>query len=140
MVAYLWLAIGIVATGCGIVGVFLPILPTTPFLLVAVFSFARSSPRLHGWLLEHPRLGAPVRDWQRYGVIPRASKVMALVVMTISLIGSWVFAVPIWALFAQAAMLAIVAAFILTRPSSPPPRLVARIESEPSAPGGCHGE
>ena len=56
----LWLTLGLLATACGVAGIVLPLVPATPFLLLAAFAFARSSPRLHGWLVAHPRLGRPI--------------------------------------------------------------------------------
>lgn len=56
----LWLTLGLVSTACGVAGVVLPLVPTTPFLLLAAYAFARSSPRLHNWIMMHPRLGLPI--------------------------------------------------------------------------------
>ena len=61
---FVYIAIGCVMVALGVVGIFLPLLPTTPFLLVAVWAFARSSPRLEAWLIHHPKLGPPLRDWR----------------------------------------------------------------------------
>ena len=63
----------------GIIGIPLPLLPTTPLLLLAAFFFARSSPRLHRWLLNHPLLGKTIRDWQEHGHINRPAKISATV-------------------------------------------------------------
>lgn len=75
---------GLVMTGFGIAGVFLPLLPTTPFLLVAVWCFSRSSPRLEQWLMEHRTLGPPLRDWQRDGAISARAKAIAVSLMAAS--------------------------------------------------------
>jgi len=69
-----WILCGVVALALGVVGLFLPLLPTVPFLLLAAFCFARSSKRLHDWLLAHPTFGPPIRDWQRRGAIRRRTK------------------------------------------------------------------
>ena len=58
----------------GIIGIFVPVMPTVPFLIVAGWAASRSSPRLHRWLLEHPRFGHILRDWYEAGVVPRRAK------------------------------------------------------------------
>jgi uncharacterized membrane protein YbaN (DUF454 family) len=87
----LYLAAGLVAVGIGIVGVVTPGLPGTVFLIVALFCFKRSSPRLERWLLEHPRLGPTLRDWELHRSIRPRTKVVAIVLMW-AFIGSTFFA------------------------------------------------
>ena len=70
----------------GVVGVVLPVLPTTPFMLIALWCFARSSKRFHDWLYHHRLFGPPLRKWDRYGVIPVSAKVFACTAMSASLI------------------------------------------------------
>ena len=113
---YLWLLLGLAATACGIVGAALPLLPTTPFLLVAVYAFAHSSPRLHAWLLDHPQFGPLINDWQAHGAIARPVKITAIVVMLGALGLSWLMGFALWIIGLQAGVLCIVALFILTRP------------------------
>ena len=79
----LWGAAGVLALATGIVGIFLPLLPTTPLVLLAAFCFARSSTRCERWLLTHPRFGPMVRDWQARRAIPRRVKHLAWVMMAI---------------------------------------------------------
>ncbi len=75
---------GVLALVLGILGIFLPLLPATPFLLLAAFCFARSSERFHSWLLNHPRLGPPIRDWQERGVIRTGPKLLATAMLAVS--------------------------------------------------------
>ncbi len=78
LVRGVFLLLGVSFVVLGFVGVFLPVLPTTPFLILAAACFARSSPRLENWLLQHPRFGPLLRDWRARGAIPRRAKLMAL--------------------------------------------------------------
>ena len=72
-----WLALGVFCVGLGIVGALLPRMPTTIFLILAAGCFARSSPRLEAWLLDHPRFGPTLRAWRRDGAMSRRAKGMA---------------------------------------------------------------
>jgi uncharacterized protein len=81
---WLVLVLAWISTGLGILGIFLPLLPATPFLLLAAYGFSRSSPRFHHWLLRHPYLGPPVIDWQNRGVIRFKTKIYASAFMLIS--------------------------------------------------------
>ncbi|MFC5384545.1 YbaN family protein [Aquamicrobium segne] len=76
---YVFLALGFFFVALGFIGAFLPVLPTTPFLILAAACFARSSQRLELWLLDHPRFGPLLRDWRLRGAIPRKAKMMALI-------------------------------------------------------------
>ncbi len=78
----LYLAAGLVLVAIAVIGVFLPLIPTTGPLLLAAFFFARSSPRMHRWLLEHPRLGRFITDFQAGRGIPLRAKITATVAMT----------------------------------------------------------
>ena len=119
MARLFWLIFGLVSVSLGIAGAFLPILPTTPFMLLAAFAFAKSSPRLHRWLLEHHTFGPPVRDWQSYGAISRRAKLMAVGAMGTVLVASVVLGFR-WEIVAvQAAAILGSATFILTRPDPP---------------------
>lgn len=115
----LWLSIGYVALACGVAGIVLPLVPTTPFLLLAAFAFARSSPALHDWLVTHPRFGPPIRNWHHHGAVSSRAKVAAVAVMALMLGGSAVMGVSAAVLATQAAVMLAVTAFLLTRPSGP---------------------
>jgi len=73
----LWMTLGWLLVGIGFVGLFVPLLPTTDFLILALPCFARSSVRLEHWLLDHPRVGPPLRAWRAQRAIPRHAKIAA---------------------------------------------------------------
>jgi hypothetical protein len=76
-----WLVFGWIWVAIGVIGIFLPILPTVPFLLLAAFCFSRGSERWHRWLLNHPVFGHPIRDWNERRVIrPRAKAFSAVTI------------------------------------------------------------
>ncbi|MEZ5924998.1 MAG: YbaN family protein [Hyphomicrobiaceae bacterium] len=114
-----WLLVGLIATACGIAGVVLPLVPTTPFLLFAAFAFARSSDRLHTWLVTHPRLGPPIVHWRDHGAISRRAKTLAVLTMLVTLAASALAGLSSIVLLVQAVVMAGAAAFILTRPGGP---------------------
>lgn len=74
---YVFIVLGFLCLALGLLGAFLPILPTTPFALLAAFFFSKGSPRLHKWLLEQPLLGPLIQNWQRYGVIRLRAKILS---------------------------------------------------------------
>lgn len=114
-----YFCLGLLALGAGIVGVVLPLVPTTPFLLVAAFSFARSSRRLHRWLMAHPRLGPPIRRWRKHGAIRRSQKWWAIALMAATFLGSALAGASALVLAIQAAVLTGAGTFIATRPHGP---------------------
>ena len=89
LIRYLWLCAGWLALTAGFVGVFLPLLPTVPFVLLAAYCFARGSRRWEQWLLDHPRLGPIVHDWRAHHAIPRRAKQLAIAMMTTSSVMAW---------------------------------------------------
>lgn len=81
-------AIGLIFVGLAILGVVLPILPTTPFLLVAAACFAKSSPRLQKKLLANKTFGPLIHEWQQHRSIPRKAKRVALLTIILSVVWS----------------------------------------------------
>lgn len=110
-----WLAAGLIALALGVVGAFLPLLPTVPFLLLAAFCFARSHPAWEQRLLDHPRFGPPLKDWRARGAISRRAKLAALTAMAASVALSAALAGWPWVLVPAVICLAS-GAWIWTRP------------------------
>ncbi|MCB1398070.1 MAG: YbaN family protein [Rhodobacter sp.] len=111
-----WIIAGGVSLGVGVAGIVLPLVPTTPLLLLTAFCFARSSPRLEMWLVEHPRLGPPIRDWRAEGAISTRGKTLAMIAIAATFTLSLVLRLPSHVLLIQAVTLGAVTLFILTRP------------------------
>lgn len=119
MTRHFWQAAGGISVALGVIGIFLPLLPTTPFLLLAAYCFQKSSPRLHQWLLDHPVFGPSIRDWKAHGAISRLAKVQAMIALVAVLAISFAFGVDWYIIYIQLAVLSCVAIFILTRPGRP---------------------
>jgi uncharacterized protein len=115
----LYLVIGLLCVGLGAVGAFLPVLPTTPFMILAAAMFAKSSVRLERWLLDHKRFGPPLRAWRAHRVIPLRVKLVSWISMLVSLVlmmltGRWL------AVAAAAVVMAIGAIYVARCPSTIP--------------------
>ena len=93
---FLWVRLAFGALGTlfllvGIIGIFMPILPTTPFLLLATACYARSSDRFYNWLMNHPALGPLIVEWRTYRSIPWRIKLVAVATMTLTFGSSIIF-------------------------------------------------
>jgi len=114
-----WKIAGITAVVLGIIGIVLPILPTTPFLLVAAFCFDRGSPTMHNWLISHAQLGPVIKNWNDYGAVPKSAKITAVVFMSAAFLGGVYFQINPWVLGLQAVIFTSVAIFLISRPLPP---------------------
>lgn len=115
----LWLIAGLLCLGLGLIGVVLPILPTTPFMLLAAFFFAKSSKRLHNWLVTHRQFGPSIKNWHQYGAISKRAKIAAISTMIVVLLLGLYFGLKPIVLIIQAVVMTGSATFILTRPFPP---------------------
>ncbi len=110
----LYRVLGYIAVGLGAIGAFLPIMPTVPFLLLAVYFFARSSPELEQKILDHPHWGPQVKDWRERRAISRSSKTMAIGAMSVGAVVTWYTLGDPW-YYISIAILVIAGGWIATR-------------------------
>ena len=115
----MWLCIGVLCLGLGVIGIFVPLLPTTIFILIAAFAFARSSDRLHAWIMSHRLFGPVIQDWQNHGAVSRKGKIFSTVSMILIVVISFLLGAPLWLISLQMLVLGCVAIFLLTRPLPP---------------------
>ena len=114
-----YFSLGWVMVALGVIGLILPLMPGAVFLIIAAWCFARSSPRLETWLLEHPRFGKSLRDWRASGAIPRSAKIMACAGMAFGFLTFCYSARPSWLLgTAVAAAFLACAAYVVSRPTA----------------------
>lgn len=95
---YIYLLIGSVSLALGVLGIFLPVLPTTPFLLLAAALFFRSSPSAYAWLLNHKYLGVYIRNFREDKSIPLHAKIIILLLLWLTAVNCSVFIFTHWGL------------------------------------------
>ncbi len=118
----LLLATGWISVALGVIGAFVPLLPTTPFLILAVWAFSKSSPATAHKIRQNKIVGPYVRDWQDSGVIPLRAKILSMLMMTIAVAYMYFRAhAPLWAVASAVILFLAVSTFIVTRPSRSPP-------------------
>lgn len=121
-------ALGAICLLLAVIGILIPILPTTPFVLLAAFFFSRSSRRLHHWILRQPILGPIIEDWERDRAVSTKAKWMAGIMITASISFSVVYApMPIWLTTPLALAGVAVLIFVVSRPT---PEQAARQRGE----------
>lgn len=118
MKKYTYLTLGHIFLLIGAIGAFLPILPTTPFLLLSAVFYSKSSPKIHNWMMNHKILGPPLRDWKDNGVIGVKAKILALTMLSFVIF----YRIPtlnihLYIKILAESVLVGVFVFILTRPS-----------------------
>lgn len=128
----LYVSVGIVSLTLGIIGLFLPLLPTTCFVLLSGFCFSKGSDRMHNWILNHKRFGPSIRDWRAHGVIRVPIKCWASLMIFISGLVIWMIPkVPLFVQIGMSVFFVGLVAFIWSRPHEVPVPLVkpASLES-----------
>lgn len=116
---YALIAFGWVCVATGVVGIVVPGLPTTVFLLLAAWAFSRSSERFQNWLLGHPRFGPPVVAWRDRGAIPLRAKILAVATMSASLAWIVLFVAESWEMpVTVGAVMAAAGLYVATRPNA----------------------
>ena len=114
-------AFGCVCVGVGFIGIFVPGLPTTIFLIIALWAFSKSSERFQRWIWSHPRFGPPIRAWHLHRVIPVRAKILAIVMMAASLAFVTIVVADGWLVpVLMAAVMVPVCFYLLSRDSTVP--------------------
>jgi uncharacterized protein len=112
-------ALGVIALALGAVGIFLPLLPTTPFVLLAAWCFLKSSPKAHDWIYHRSIFGPILQNWEENQVIEKPVKAIACGTILVSLIFMWIKVEILWLKVFVTVGLCIVSTFILTRKNKP---------------------
>lgn len=131
-IRYVWAALGLSFVGLGTLGMVLPLLPTTPFLVLALWCFSRSSPRLERWLYTHQRFGPPLQRWRQHRVVPLPVKLTAYGSMALSL-SLMAFKRTPWPVMLVSALVMAYGVWFLARCPSRAPSLGS--EPEDTSPG-----
>lgn len=105
----------------GFIGAFLPVLPTTPLMILALWGFSKGSETLHNWLYNHPKFGPALQDWDKYRVIPVKAKLTSVSMMLVSAIFMIFFSgAPTYGIICAIGLMAYGAMYVLTKPSVRP--------------------
>lgn len=114
MIRYVYVALGILSCALGVIGIFVPLLPTTPFLLLSAALLFRSSPRLYNRLLNHPQLGSYIRNFCEHKAIPLRVKIISVSLVWITILHAVIFLLDHWVLESLLLLLAVgITAYIL---------------------------
>lgn len=116
-----WWLLAYASLALGFLGLFLPGLPTVPFVLLSAFAAARGSARLHAWLLAHRQFGPMIRDWQAHGAVSRRAKKLALAMMALSGVLMLALMPDRWMAVPGIVVMAIVGTWLWHRPEPPSP-------------------
>jgi len=112
-----YLLLAYAALAIGIAGIFLPLLPATPFLLVAVWAGSRGSQRVHDWIFEQPRFARLINDWHEQGAVPLNAKWLATIMMVASFLTLLWSEADWWLLLAMGVFFGCIGGFLWSRPN-----------------------
>ena len=111
------LSLGWICVGLGFIGIFVPGLPTTIFLIVALWAFTKSSKKLRVWLLNHKKFGPFLRDWQEHRVVPLRAKILMVILQTCVVIMVHYTFNNLFITIGLIVILVMVASYVLSLPS-----------------------
>ena len=114
------LIVGWLCVGLGFVGIFIPGIPTTIFLIIALWAFARSSKRFHAWLLNHQRFGPILRNWESHKVVPIKAKIVMVILQILVVIMVQYTFNSLFVTVALLIVLILVAWYVISLPSKTP--------------------
>ena len=114
------LSLGWVCVGLAFLGIFVPGIPTTPFLIVALWAFAKSSKKFHSWLLSHKRFGPILKNWESHKVVPKNAKILMVILQIFAVIIIHYSLSNLFITIGLAITLIVVAWYVLSLPSIVP--------------------
>ena len=117
------ISLGWLCVGLGFVGVFVPGIPTTIFLIIALWAFTKSSEKLRHWLLNHKRFGPILNNWQEHKVVPRRAKILMVVLMSLAVILFYFSSQSLILTIGLIIILVSVAIYVISLPSKIPENL-----------------
>lgn len=116
MMQWVWRFLALVAVALGFIGVIVPGMPTTVFMLMGAAAASRGWPALHDWLLAHPRFGPPIHHWRDHGAVPRKAKWFALATMLLSMFIICVSPSALWVKWFVPSLMTVILLWLWTRP------------------------
>mgnify|MGYP001183909489 CR=1 FL=1 len=117
---YILIALGWVCVGLAFIGAIIPGIPTTIFLIIALWAFAKSSKKFHTWLLNHRKFGPILQNWESYKVVPKNAKIIMVVLQILAVIILYWFTKSLLYASMLAILLIFVARYVISLPSSVP--------------------
>lgn len=116
---WLWRGLAVLCLALGLIGAFLPVMPTVPFVLAAAWAAGNGWPALEAHLLNHPTFGPPILHWREHGAVPRKAKWLACFMMSCSAIMLWFLPIPDWLRWGVYGTFVVVSLWLCTRPAPP---------------------